>query len=311
MACCLAVALVIAVVRAVWFRLFPARRPVRPGFAPPARRPAPGPVPAGEVAAASADVGAGAVVVDGGVAVPEAVVGPSGSGRAGHPLPDRRASARGRAGSLLVGGVLGVAGYAATAEVALATGLVHLAGSRQERLVVTVAVLAVAAVLSASQRSRGRGDPVGAGLADPASGWVGRTGSRLGPAIGGPAERERRRGSGLVVAGAGWAVASVLDMHLLGLLALGTAQRTCSGDQPCSGHPAAPGMADMPAMSPVDLPGMSAGMSTVAGHGSGPAELVLHGPGLVVLVLGCLLALGAELRRPSRSPLSPRHRRAT
>jgi hypothetical protein len=307
MACCLAVALVIAVVRAVWFRLFPARRPVRPGFAPPARRPAPGPVPTGEVADASVDVGAGAVVVDGGVAVPQAVVEPTGSGRAGRPLPDRRATARGRAGSLLVGGALGVAGYAGTAEVALATGLVHLAGSRQERLVVTVAVLAVAAMLWASQRSRGRGDPVGSGLADPASGWVDRTGSRLGPAGGGPAEPERRRGSGLVVAGAGWVVASVVDMHLLGRLLLGTGQRTCSGDLPCSGHPAAPGMADLPGMSAVDLPGMS----TLAGHGSGPAELVLHGPGPMAVVLGCLLAVGAELRRPSRSPLSPRRRRAT
>jgi hypothetical protein len=57
----------------------------------------------------------------------------------------------------------------------------------------------------------------------------------------------------------------------------------------------------------VDLPGMS----TVAGHGSGPAELVLHGPGPMAVVLGCLLAVGAELRRPSRSPLSPRRRRAT
>ncbi|MDT7643128.1 MAG: hypothetical protein QOC75_128 [Pseudonocardiales bacterium] len=310
MACCLAVALVIAVVRAAWFRLFPARRPARAGFAPPARRPAPRPVPSGVVAAASADVGADAVVVDGGVAA----VGPSGSGpggRVGRPLPNRRASARGRPGSPLVDGALGVAGYAATAEVGLATGLVHLAASRQERLVVTVAVLAVAAVLWAGRRSRGRGNPVGGGLAGPASGWVDRTGGRLGPAVGGPAERERRRGSGLVVAGVGWSVASVLDMHLLGPLALGTVQRRCSGDLHCSGHPTAPGMAEMPGMSPVDLPGMSAGMSTVAGHGFGPAELVLHGPGLMAVVLGCLLALGAELRRPAHSPLSPRPRRAT
>jgi hypothetical protein len=303
MACCLAVALVIAVVRAVWFRLFPARRPARAGFAPPARRPAPGPVPSGVVAAGSADVGAGAVVVDGGVAV----VGPSGSGpgeRVGRPLPNRLASARGRPGSPLVDGALGVAGYAATAEVGLSTGLVHLAASWQERLVVTVAVLAVAAVLWASRRSRGRGNPVGGGLAGPASGWVDRAGGRLGPV-----ERERRRGSGLVVAGVGWSVASVLDMHLLGPLALGTVQR-CFGDLHCSGHPTAPGLAEMPGMSPVDLPGMSAGMSTVAGHGFGPAELVLHGPGLMAVVLGCLLALGAELRRPTHS-LSPRPRRAT
>jgi len=233
MACCLAVALVIAVVRAAWFRLFPARRPARAGFAPPARRPAPGLVPSGAVAAAPVELGVG------------------GAG------PTWPASA----GFLLVGGLLGVAGYAATAEVAIGARLAQ--APPLERLVVVVTLLAVAAVLVARQRRRGRGKPV-TGRAD-------------------RARPQRRRGSGLIVAGAGWSVASVIDMHLLGLMPLD------------AGH----------------QPGMSHGMSASAGHGFGPAELLLHGPGLVAVALGCLLALGAGSRRPSHSPLSPRPLRAT
>lgn len=42
MGCCIAVALVIALVRGAWFRVFPARRPPDAGFAPPAWRAAPG-----------------------------------------------------------------------------------------------------------------------------------------------------------------------------------------------------------------------------------------------------------------------------
>ena len=38
MACCAVLALVLGVLRAIWFRLFPGRRPAEPGFAPPARR---------------------------------------------------------------------------------------------------------------------------------------------------------------------------------------------------------------------------------------------------------------------------------
>lgn len=48
MACCAVLALVLGVLRASWFRLFPGRRPAEPGFAPPARRSADGtavPVP--------------------------------------------------------------------------------------------------------------------------------------------------------------------------------------------------------------------------------------------------------------------------
>jgi hypothetical protein len=288
MACCLAVALVIAVVRAAWFRLFPAHRPVRAGFAPPARRPAPGPVLSGGMAAGSANPGMGTVVVDRGAVGPEAGVGPSGSCRR---LSNRRVSAR--TGSVLVAGVLGVAGYAATAEVALGTGLVHLAATWLERLVITVAVLTVAAALLARQRRRERGNPLGGSPSDPIGD---RTGGGLGPAVGGPAvggpavggpaervRRAQRRSSGLVAAGAGWSVASVLDMHLLGVLPVGAGHQHGSGD----------------------MPGMS------AGHGFGPAELVMHGPGLVAVVLGCLLALGAELRRTVPSPLSPRPGRAT
>jgi hypothetical protein len=266
MACCLAVALLIAVVRGAWFRLFPARRPARAGFAPPARRPAPGPVLSGAVAAASVELGAG------------------GAG------PPRRASVRTRAGFLLVGGLLGVAGYAATAELAIGTGLVQAAP--MERLVVVVTALAVAAVLAARQRRRGRLDLAVDGRGDRV---------RL----------ERRRGSGLIGAGAGWSVASVVDMHLLGLVSLGAGHLpgshlpdaghlSGSGHLPGSGHlTTAPGMADMP------------GMSIAAGHEFAPAGLLLHSPGLAAVALGCLLALGAELRRPSRSPLSPRPWRAT
>lgn len=53
MACCAALALVLGVLRASWFRVFPGRRPAEPGFAPPARRspdgtaiPVPEPTPA-------------------------------------------------------------------------------------------------------------------------------------------------------------------------------------------------------------------------------------------------------------------------
>lgn len=45
MACCIVIGLLIATVRRAWFALLPSRAPVEPGFAPPARRPAPG-VPA-------------------------------------------------------------------------------------------------------------------------------------------------------------------------------------------------------------------------------------------------------------------------
>lgn len=38
MACCAALALLFGLVRSVWFRLLPGRRPTEPGFAPPARR---------------------------------------------------------------------------------------------------------------------------------------------------------------------------------------------------------------------------------------------------------------------------------
>lgn len=46
MACCLAAAMVIALVRRTWYRLFPSRAPIELMFAPPARRPAPGITPA-------------------------------------------------------------------------------------------------------------------------------------------------------------------------------------------------------------------------------------------------------------------------
>lgn len=42
MGCCVALAAVIAVVRRAWFAVVPHAAPATPGFAPPARRPAPG-----------------------------------------------------------------------------------------------------------------------------------------------------------------------------------------------------------------------------------------------------------------------------
>jgi hypothetical protein len=45
MACCAVLAAVLGALRAIWFRLFPGRRPADPGFAPPARRTADGRAP--------------------------------------------------------------------------------------------------------------------------------------------------------------------------------------------------------------------------------------------------------------------------
>jgi hypothetical protein len=42
MACCIAIALVVAMVRKGWYALLPGRRPPEPGFAPPAYRAGPG-----------------------------------------------------------------------------------------------------------------------------------------------------------------------------------------------------------------------------------------------------------------------------
>jgi hypothetical protein len=44
MACCIAIALLIGLVRRAYFKVFPSRAPVERAFAPPARRPAPAPV---------------------------------------------------------------------------------------------------------------------------------------------------------------------------------------------------------------------------------------------------------------------------
>lgn len=76
MGCCIAIAMVIAVVRGAWFKLFPHRRGPESGFAPPAFRPAPGaeavafraPLPATPVSRATAPwtamlLGAAAVTV--------------------------------------------------------------------------------------------------------------------------------------------------------------------------------------------------------------------------------------------------------
>jgi hypothetical protein len=86
-ACCLAVALVIAVLRAGWYRLFPGRRPARVGFAPPARRPAPG-----EAAVSVASMSA----------ANDPVRGSGPADRAGDPVPPRAVPARQRVGFALV-----------------------------------------------------------------------------------------------------------------------------------------------------------------------------------------------------------------
>jgi hypothetical protein len=117
MACCAALAVVLGALRAVWFRLFPGRRPPEPGFAPPARRSADGlPSPAPPAAAT--------------------------------PAPPRRQQPAKRprlAGSLLLGVTFGVAGYAVAISLACATPLVRtLEGAWVARDVALVVLAALA-----------------------------------------------------------------------------------------------------------------------------------------------------------------------
>ena len=100
MACCLAVALVIAVLRAGWYRLVPGRRPARAGFAPPARRPTPG--EAGSVLVAPAVLTAPAAVVALAAVAADPARGSAPADRTGDPVPPRVVPARQRAGFALV-----------------------------------------------------------------------------------------------------------------------------------------------------------------------------------------------------------------
>lgn len=90
MACCAALALVIGVLRAGWFRVFPGHRPPEPGFAPPAHRSADGSAPTTPPAPAST-----------------------------------RPARPGIAGGLLLGTAYGTAVYAAVVAVLAATPLVR------------------------------------------------------------------------------------------------------------------------------------------------------------------------------------------
>lgn len=132
MACCAALALVLGVVRAGWFRVFPAHRPPDPGFAPPARRSADGLAP----------VGSRAVSID-------------------------RASRPALAGSLALGTAWGTAAYAVVVAALTATSLVRtLEGPWLARDVALVA-LAAGALAAGLWLGPGSGPAaiVGAGVA--------------------------------------------------------------------------------------------------------------------------------------------------
>lgn len=131
MACCAALALVLGLVRGVWFRMLPARRPAEPGFAPPARRSADGTTPSRPVVA---------------------------------PVPVRPWIA----GSLLLGVAYGAAAYALATAVLRATPVVRtLDGSWAARdiALVVLAAAALAAGLSRCGPVARPAVPLGAGAA--------------------------------------------------------------------------------------------------------------------------------------------------
>lgn len=132
MACCAALALVLGVLRAGWFRVLPGRRPPEPGFAPPARRSADGLAPT-----------------------------------ASSPVPIDRPPRPGVAGSLALGTAWGTAAYAVVVATLAATPLVRtLDGPWLAR---DVALIALAAGALAAGLSLGPGSRpatlVGAGVA--------------------------------------------------------------------------------------------------------------------------------------------------
>ncbi len=115
MACCAALALLLGVVRGAWFRVFPARRPAEPGFAPPARRSEDGTTPAPPAAA--------------------------------PPLPRPRI-----AGGLLLGIAYGAAAYALAIAVLRATPVVRTLDGPWVVRDVALVVLAVAALVAGLSR---------------------------------------------------------------------------------------------------------------------------------------------------------------
>lgn len=120
MACCAAIAAVIGLVRAAWFRLLPGRRPVEPTFAPPAHRSADG-------------------------------TPPLRTEQAGVP---RR---RGLTGSALVGVAVGTAAYALAVTILRATPVVRTLDGpwvvRDAGLVALVAVALLAGLAGGGARS--------------------------------------------------------------------------------------------------------------------------------------------------------------
>jgi len=136
MGCCIAIALLIGVVRTWWFKLFPSRAPVQMAFAPPARRAAPG-----------------AVVAP--AAVPE-----TGVPRVAGPAGPARVSAR---AGWIVAPAVALAVYAAT--IAAVSGADAIDSSRP---VVVWVVLAVVFVVVALAASAGSHTPASLG-SDPAA----------------------------------------------------------------------------------------------------------------------------------------------
>lgn len=115
MACCAALALVLGLVRGVWFRAFPGRRPEEPGFAPPARRSADGTTPTPPVVAPA--------------------------------LPRPRI-----AGGLLLGVAYGAAAYALAIAVLRTTPVVHSLDGPWVARDVALVVLAAAALAAGLSR---------------------------------------------------------------------------------------------------------------------------------------------------------------
>lgn len=114
MACCAVLAVALGGLRALWFRVFPARRPAEPGFAPPARRSADGTAPSIR-----------------------------------RPAPPGRRSPV--AGSLLLGVAWGAAGYALVVAVVCTTPLVQVAQGPwfwRDAALVTLATVALASGLA-------------------------------------------------------------------------------------------------------------------------------------------------------------------
>lgn len=115
MACCAVLALLLAVVRGAWFRVFPGRRPAEPGFAPPAHRSADGTTPARPRAMTSS---------------PRAPI----------------------AGSLLLGTAYGAAAYTLAIAVLRETPVVRTLDGPWAARDVTLVVLAVAALAAGLSR---------------------------------------------------------------------------------------------------------------------------------------------------------------